>query len=138
MTWSLSHIERLVREGKVKGYVVVPKSGDKCGKRPAEAKKSNIPAGLKHIKQVLDDKGIKYVTEYQFAKTRKFRFDIAIPELMTAIEYEGLVSTGKKGGHQTKTHYTNNCTKYNLAANKGWKVLRYTFKNYKDFENDLK
>ena len=56
---------------------------------------------------------------------------------MFSVEYEGLVATGKKGGHQTKTHYTNNCTKYNLAAIDGWKVLRYTFKNYHDFNKDL-
>ena len=77
-----------------------------------------------------------YVEEHQFHEVRKYRFDWAIPELMIAIEYEGIFS--KKSGHTTITGYTKDCEKYNLATMKGWKILRYTAKNYKNFPNDLK
>ncbi len=93
--------------------------------------------GLIFIKETLREAGIEFVTEYQFAKPRKFRFDIAVGGWL-GIEYEGLVATGKKGGHQTKGGYTNNCTKYNLAAQMGWTLLRYTSRNYKQFQHDLK
>ncbi len=78
----------------------------------------------------------EYVEELQFHHTRKFRFDWAIPSLKIAIEYEGLFS--KKSGHTTVTGYTKDCEKYNLALIDGWKVLRYTAKNYENLSQDLK
>ena len=93
-----------------------------------------------HISNVLFavyiDKKIKYETEYKFLETRKFRFDWAIPSHKIAIEYEGIFSN--KSRHTSLTGYTNDCEKYNLAVQNGWKVLRYTAKNYLDFEKDLK
>jgi very-short-patch-repair endonuclease len=77
-----------------------------------------------------------YVEELQFHDVRKFRFDWAIPSMKIAIEYEGIFS--KKSGHTTVGGYTKDCDKYNLATLEGWKVLRYTAKNYKQISNDLK
>jgi len=88
------------------------------------------------IEYVIKTLGVQYVTEFQFAKPRKFRFDYAIPELKIAIEYEGIRSS--KSRHTTITGYTNDTTKYNLAAVNGWAVLRYTALNYANVENDLK
>lgn len=92
-----------------------------------------------HISNVLFtaciDKKIKYETEYKFLETRKFRFDWAIPSHKIAIEYEGIFAN--KSRHTSVTGYTNDCEKYNLATQNGWKVLRYTAKNYLDFEKDL-
>lgn len=76
-----------------------------------------------------------YESEYQFDKKRKFRFDWAIPSLMLAIEYEGLMSD--KSGHTTVTGYTKDCIKYNLAATQGWKVLRYTALNVQNILGDI-
>tara|TARA_R110002012_G_scaffold190633_1_gene358215 strand:- start:22279 stop:22692 length:414 start_codon:yes stop_codon:yes gene_type:complete len=78
----------------------------------------------------------KYVQELEFSNTRQFRFDWAIPDLKIAIEYEGIFS--EKSGHTTVTGYTKDCIKYNLAAIEGWKVLRYTAKNYEMLGTDLK
>lgn len=77
-----------------------------------------------------------YVKELEFHDKRKFRFDWAIPSLHLAVEYEGLFS--KKSGHTTKSGYTSDCEKYNLAQLNGWVILRYTAINYKDLEKDLK
>lgn len=63
-------------------------------------------------------------TEYKFSKDRKFRFDMAIPELKIGLEYEGVIS--KKSRHTTITGYSKDTEKYNLAAIEGWRVLRYT------------
>jgi hypothetical protein len=79
--------------------------------------------------------GYKWVAELQFAPPRKFRFDIAIPSKMIAIEYEGLNS--EKSGHTTITGYSSDTEKYNLANDLGWKVYRYTVLNFENMINDL-
>ena len=114
-------------KGKVPGKEHIPKP---------------MPEGLLFIVNHLlyQKPKIHFVRELQFAKDlgKKYRFDIAIYEKMVAIEYEGLVATGKKGAHQTKKGYTNNTGKYNLAQSLGWKVYRYTYLNYRNFTEDLK
>lgn len=76
-----------------------------------------------------------YCKEHEFDLQRKFRFDYAIPELMLAIEYEGLMS--EKSGHTTVEGYTKDCRKYNLATSQGWKILRYTALNYSEVAQDI-
>ena len=44
----------------------------------------------------------------------------------------------KKSMHTTLTGYETDCTKYNLCQIEGWKVLRYTVLNHKNFDNDIK
>lgn len=94
--------------------------------------------GKLYIEEVLQSRNISYVKEHQFmGKRRRFRFDYAILDKKIAIEFEGLESVDVKGkkipsGHTTKVGYTSDCTKYNLAAINGWKVLRFTALNYKD------
>lgn len=78
----------------------------------------------------------EYVEELKFHPVRKFRFDWAIPSLKIGIEYEGVIS--KKSRHTTINGYTTDCVKYNLATTHGWKILRYTAKNYRDLAGDLK
>lgn len=90
---------------------------------------------LTKMKLWLTTLGIEFTPELQFAKPRKFRFDIAIESKMVAIEYEGIVA--KKSRHTTKTGYTKDTEKYNLAAMKGWRVLRYTALNYNSLLKDL-
>lgn len=132
--WTQKHIDDLVAAGKVKSVVYTTAKRDKpvlTEKKPHSPGKVFIPAWLK-------EQRIDYVTEWRFDEKRRFRFDWAIVALKIAIEYEGLVATGKKGGHQTKKHFTSNCDKYNLALSLGWRVYRYTALNYKNIENDLK
>lgn len=76
-----------------------------------------------------------YILELQFDELRKFRFDYAIPSLKIAIEYEGIFS--KKSRHTTVSGFSEDCIKYNLAVGFGWRVLRYTAKNYLNLETDL-
>ncbi len=138
--WNISpkDLDKMVADGKLRGWKDV---GNKPGPKPDQQKlPAAKPKGANRINDILkllDDAGISYQTEYRFHPERRFKFDIAFPELMIAVEYEGLVATGKKGGHQTKAGYAANCTKYNLAASMGWKVYRYTSRNYKEFTIDM-
>ena len=78
---------------------------------------------------------VELKSEHQFHPERKWRFDWAIPEKMIAIEYEGLMS--EKSRHTTISGFTGDTEKYNAAQSLGWKVLRYTAKNYKSLLTDL-
>jgi hypothetical protein len=88
--------------------------------------------GIIKIEEYLKYAGIQFVCEHQFAPPRKFRFDLAIPSLKIAIEYEGVISD--KSGHTTIKGFTKDCQKYNLAASLGWSVYRYTALNINELQ----
>lgn len=111
-------------------------TGKKAPSTKAKIKiKKAEPKGIRFIKEVLQQKEIEFVCEHKFHDVRKFRLDIAIIDLKIGIEYEGIIS--EKSRHTAKIGYTNDCEKYNLAQLSGWRVLRYTAINYKDFLNDV-
>lgn len=132
-------IEGLLKAGKIRGYKM-PKQpvqespGRKVArhyKRGDEAKDWMawvLLAWCQERCQVLEE-------EYRFDKVRQFRFDWAVPALMIAVEYEGLMSD--KSGHTTITGYTKDTEKYNLAVSFGWKVLRFTALNYRELLDEL-
>lgn len=68
----------------------------------------------------------QWVNEYKGIEGRKFRFDCANPTLKIAVEIEGAVWMGNKGGHTSGIGYEKDMTKYNLATLEGWRVLRYS------------
>lgn len=82
------------------------------------------------IKQWALNNGQRLVIEHTFHPTRKWRFDYAFPELMVAIEYEGLFSASKKSRHTTIKGFTEDAEKYNEAAILGWRILRITALDY--------
>jgi len=94
-----------------------------------------MPIGLAFIVAYLSTQHIEFIPEHKFHPVRKFRFDVAVPSIKLAIEYEGIYS--EKSRHTNKQGYSNDTAKYNLAVINGWKVLRYTADNYKDFINDF-
>lgn len=136
MKWSAKDIERL----KLKSNIAEKRQENTVlsKKMTAKHKKSLEKDTIKTVLWVLKRENSipDYVEEFQFHPIRKFRFDWAIPSIKIAIEYEGLMS--EKSGHTTISGYTKDCEKYNLACVCGWKVLRYTAKNYTNIENDLK
>lgn len=79
--------------------------------------------------------GIQVVDEHKFHPVRKWRFDFAVPSLKIGVEYEGLMS--EKSGHTTLAGYTKDTEKYNEAAAEGWRVIRFTVKNYKTVISEL-
>ena len=68
--------------------------------------------------------GLDPVQEYRFHKTRRWRFDFAMPDHKLGIECEG--GTWKKSRHTTGKGFRDDCHKYNAAAILGWRVLRFT------------
>lgn len=64
------------------------------------------------------------VTEYAFAKPRRFRFDLAWPPQYVALECDGGSWVG--GRHVSGTGFEKDCEKASLAAASGWRVLHVT------------
>jgi len=63
--------------------------------------------------------------EYVFAKKamgRNWRFDMAWPDLMIAVEVEGGVWS--RGRHTRGAGFIEDCSKQNAAVRLGWRVLR--------------
>lgn len=80
--------------------------------------------------------GFVLYAEYHFHPERRWRFDWCIPDLMLAVEFEGIMSD--KSRHTTIGGYSGDTDKYREAAILGWRVLRYTVLNYTELGNDLK
>lgn len=62
--------------------------------------------------------------EFVFHRKRKWRFDLAWPDLLIAVEVEGGIWVG--GRHVRGEGYEADCEKYNEAQLAGWMVLRFT------------
>ena len=135
MTWTENDLKNL----KAKGFKIDDKKTPEENKPKIKIVKRSIEKDTIHA--ILDmfkltNQIEDFVTELQFDENRKFRFDYAIPSLKLAIEYEGVFS--KKSRHTTVNGFSEDCIKYNLAVCSGWRVLRYTAKNYLNLETDLK
>lgn len=68
--------------------------------------------------------------EFRFAKPRRYRADFAWPAQKILAEVEGGIYTG--GRHTRGKGYEEDCRKYNLAVELGWRVLRFTPKDIQD------
>lgn len=71
------------------------------------------------------------IREHRFHEARRWRFDLAYPDRMIAIECEGLVRPESAGGDRKSRHTTNrgyemDCEKYDAAVLTGWRLLRFT------------
>ena len=135
MRFTEKQLKERVAAGTLRGYTFMSPKPTKVLKQLLKAMEK-VPVGIVFIQEQLLAAGITHIQEFRFSEDRKYRFDFAIVDKKIAIEYEGLMS--KKSRHTTISGYTKDAEKYNLAQSMGWKVYRYTAKNYKDFQRDLK
>ena len=92
-------------------------------------RRSYLELGFKQILES-DTSLPKFVEEYRFAKPRQWRFDFACVERMVAIETEGGIFSF--GRHNRGLGMIGDMEKYNEAATRGWRVLRFTTKHLRD------
>lgn len=62
--------------------------------------------------------------EYKFHPTRRWKFDLAWPADMVAIEIQGGAFVG--GGHTRGPKFEKDCEKFSIAASLGWRILLCT------------
>lgn len=72
------------------------------------------------------------VREYRFHATRRWRFDLAWPELRVAVEVDG--GTWTSGRHNYPSGWVKDQEKLNEAAILGWRVLHVTPRQVEDWE----
>jgi very-short-patch-repair endonuclease len=75
------------------------------------------------LQKHLGELGIPTVSEYQFAKPRRWRFDLADVESKIGFECDGGMF---RGGHVQSFGLEKDYEKQNYAQLDGWKVLRFT------------
>lgn len=63
------------------------------------------------------------VQEHRFHAARRWRFDLAWPERMIAVEVDGGVWSG--GRHTRGAGFVADCEKANKATAMGWRVFRF-------------
>lgn len=97
-------------------------------RRPAAGPRKSAPPPLDYSETLLVQMPLSGLPEPQreflFHKRRKWRFDLAWPDLLIAVEVEGGIWTG--GRHVRGEGYEADCEKYNEAQLAGWMVLRFT------------
>lgn len=122
--WTQKHIEELAAKGKIRGFKT------STFQKGTNSNKSAALAWLdKNLSYWSKENGLKMEKEYRFDGVRRYRFDYAWPEIMTALEFEGGVFM-KRSGHNTAAGLTRDSDKYNLATVQGWRVIRFTALNY--------
>lgn len=94
--------------------------------KPKKVKISKKSEGEETLAHHLRSYNIACEREWQFHPTRQWRFDFCIPEKMLAIECEGGIWLGVKGGHTSGKGMIRNMEKYNSASRMGWTILRFT------------
>ena len=72
------------------------------------------------------------MAEYRFAPPRKFRFDYAWIDAKVALEIEGGIWMKGGSGHSHPMWILRDMKKGNLAASLGWKIFRFTTKEFRD------
>jgi hypothetical protein len=99
----------------------------KMAKAPPKPKK--IHKQIEHLKLILRSMNLEFAEEFRFHPVRIWRFDLAVPSLKLAIEYQGHGATGGGkhiGRHASVTGMSGDCEKENTAQAMGWKVLKFT------------
>ena len=75
------------------------------------------------LKTHLSELGYAAEFEYQFEPTRKWRFDLFLPEQSIGIELDGGMF---HGGHSRGTALERDYEKQNIAQLRGFRILRFT------------
>lgn len=139
-TYDIKTLDRLQREGKIRGYVAPIKVQTEAGRivskhfKKRSAEKEWLSWNLLFF---CNENCLTLKEEYRFDRGgRKWRSDYCIESLKVLIEYEGLISDVSR--HTTIKGYSADTDKYREAAKQGWIVLRYTALNYRNVLNDIR
>ena len=111
---------------------------DLCGKACMKRRTYHNHAGLRAmlcnhcytdeiIRPIVDkfeSNNLICLREYRFDNSRRFKFDMAIPDYRVAVEIDGGVYI--KSGHSGGANLEKAMERGNLACMHGWRVLHYT------------
>ena len=72
--------------------------------------------------------GEDVLTEYRFHPVRQWRFDLAVPTLRIAVEWQGFWA----GGHGGAVGFYADCAKFCAAAAEGWLLFPVPYRMARD------
>jgi len=113
----------------------VAKKATTPGKATKIPKAKRVHRQIAALKLLLRSLNLEFEEEFPFHPTRQWRFDLAVPALKIAIEYQGHGQTGKAqgskagehiGGHASVTGMAKDCDKDLHALLCGWRVIKFT------------
>lgn len=134
--FTISHLEKLKKEGTIQGYTVVVDKNNNGVKAVRNHRGSKIKGWIElNLWYWCKAHKVLLLKEQVFDEHRKWRFDFFICGYKCGVEYEGIVAN--KSRHTTLGGYTGDADKYNAATHQGIKVFRYTALNYKNILRDL-
>lgn len=137
--WTEKELQKLVKEGKIRGYQVKSKSAKSPAGRIVSKHRKYTNVEKNWIAETLltwcNERVLQLQQEYKFHEKRKWKFDWCIESLKVAFEYEGIYSENSR--HTNRKGYSKDTEKYNAATALGWRVFRYTSLTYKNLETDL-
>ncbi len=135
MRYTKKDIEKMMNEGKIKGFEDHVQDSIKT-KNKLPVLDSKEKTWLKwQLWYWCEQRKLTLLFEHRFHVERRFRIDFFVKEIKCGIEYEGIYS--EKSRHTQQTGYSTDCIKYNLAAQEEIIILRYTASNYKQVLTDL-
>lgn len=88
-----------------------------------KAGRGDSPLVASLMRQIAADGIPAPVQEHRFHPVRKWRFDLAWPDRMIAVEVDGGVWSG--GRHTRGAGFIADCKKINEATAMGWRVFRF-------------
>ena len=77
-----------------------------------------------HEPVVFSNKSTFGEREYRFHESRRWRFDVAWPDVKVAVELDG--GEWVRGRHHRALGYAKDAEKLNAACSLGWRVFRFT------------
>ncbi len=128
MKWTLKHIEGLKSKGLIRDFKTTELKKTKF--TPLDWLDENIGMWCRL-------QGLTLLKEHRVVEGRRWRFDYYMPEIKTAIEYEGGIYM-RRGGHNTAAGIHRDIEKYEAAQNQGIKVIRLTVSTYKSVFERIK
>jgi very-short-patch-repair endonuclease len=74
----------------------------------------------------LTELGLEFGREVQFHSVRRWRWDFTLPEHGVAIEIQGAIWAGRKGGHTGGKGMQRDMDKRNAGVMLGWRLLTFS------------
>lgn len=100
-------------------------------KRKVDPGVRRLSAQLEFVRELLEDDHCLRL-EHRFHPPRRWRFDVALLDVMVAVEIEGGMYVPGGGAHQRQERFKADMEKYNTAAEDGWTLLRVLWEHVID------
>lgn len=104
--------------------------GARSGSKASSSRPASVSEAVDLLVWQLRATDHEPVLEYRFHPERRWRFDLAFPDALVAVEVDG--GAWVQGRHTSGAGFEADCVKLSHAAALGWRVLRVTPRMVRD------